>query len=130
MTSLSLPSSTISTIIDNPSLLNSVTSPSSPLASLGLSSSTASFILSHGYNRGFRSVFLLHASLASIAVVVSIFMIRHKELIRGDDEALKAEAKRAGETEKKHKGKSTGPGDEPSQALEDLEMGKVDASKN
>ena len=56
-------------------------------------------------------------------------MIKHKELIRGDDEALKAEGKRAGETEKKYRGKSTGPG-EPSQALEDLEMGKVEGSKN
>ena len=57
-------------------------------------------------------------------------MIKHKELIRGDDEALKAEAKRAGETEKKYTRKGTGPGDEPSQALEDLEMGEVEASKS
>jgi hypothetical protein len=57
-------------------------------------------------------------------------MIRHKELIRGDEEALKAEAKRAIETEKKPIDESTGPGSELSQPLEDLEMGKMDASKS
>src|SRR6202034_2189036 len=102
MTSLSLPSAIISKIVDDPALLSSVTSPSSPLASMGVSSSTASNILFHGYTRGYRSVFLLNASLASVAVVVSVFMIKHKELTRGDDEALKAEAKKAIGMEGKH----------------------------
>jgi len=74
---------------------------------------------------------LLHASLASAAVVVSVFMIKHKELIRGDDEALKAEGKRAGESEKKKEGgKGTGLGNGPSHVLEDLEMGKVEGNKD
>ena len=73
---------------------------------------------------------MLHASLASAAVVVSVFMIKHKELIRGDDEALKAEGKRAGESEKKEGGKGTGLGNGPSHVLEDLEMGKVEGNKD
>ena len=118
MKTISLPSATVSTIVDDPTILNSGTT---ALESLGISSSVASDILLHGYTRGFRSVFLLHASLASLAVVVSVFMIKHKELIRGDEEALKAEAKRTGGAKGQYvdKLKETGPAPQ-----EDLEKGK------
>jgi hypothetical protein len=93
---------------------------------MGISVSAASFILSHGYTRGFRSVFLLNASLASVAVVVSIFMIRHKELIRGDEEELKAEAKKGTQTEK-HGKVDEGTGRPLEQ---DLEMGKIEVGNS
>jgi len=131
MTSLSLPSEIISKIVDDPALLSSVSSPSSPLASMGISSSTASNILLHGYTRGFRWVFLLNASLASLAVVVSVFMIKHKELTRGDDEALKAEAKKASGTEGKHRDKGVGAGNETGPTPEeDIEMGEMKVGKS
>ncbi|KAH7921437.1 MFS general substrate transporter [Leucogyrophana mollusca] len=92
LASLSLSPSAISTIIDDPTILGSHAS-DSQLASLGLSPAVASYILSHGYTRGFRSVFILNACLAAVATIASITMIKHKELMRGDEERLKAEAK-------------------------------------
>lgn len=61
------------------------------MSSLGISSETAAEILA-GYNHGFRTVFILNASLAAFATVVSIFMIKHKSLKRGDEDQLKKEA--------------------------------------
>ena len=75
----------MSTIIDNPS---SLASPST----LGIPSSTAGVILENGYTKGFRTVFVLNASLAAVATIASVTMIKHKDLTRGDEEQLKRQA--------------------------------------
>lgn len=95
MTALKLPSSTIDSIIDDPTMLGAHVSngSSTTLQSLGISPATASRILD-GYNSGFRTVFILNATLAAIATIVSVVMIHHKELTRGDEEQLREEARR------------------------------------
>jgi hypothetical protein len=50
-------------------------------------------VLLAGYITGYRAVFLLNASLAAVAVVVTFFMIHHKELTREDDAIRKEEAR-------------------------------------
>ncbi|KAE9390295.1 MFS general substrate transporter [Gymnopus androsaceus JB14] len=89
MVNLGLPSSTITSIINNPTYLNN----SSNLSSLGISSSQAADILSKGYTQGFKDIFLLNAALAATATVASAVMIKHKELLRGDEERLRKEAR-------------------------------------
>jgi hypothetical protein len=88
----SLTSSAMTTIIDNPAILGSQTPPSQ-LASPGLTSSQAAYALLHGYTAGFRILFILNACLASVATISSIFLIKHKELLRGDEEKLRVEAR-------------------------------------
>jgi hypothetical protein len=83
MTSLSLPEELIKTVIDDPTRL-------SDPSSLNLSVEQATIILEDGYTKGFRSVFLLNASLSAFATVVSIVMIKHKDLNR-DDHLKKAQ---------------------------------------
>lgn len=85
MKSLDFSSSLISGIVDNPSHLRS------PLE-FGISSSEASYILEHGYTRGFRFVFILNAGLTTIATLASVVMIKHKELTRRDDELHREKA--------------------------------------
>ncbi|KAF9463987.1 major facilitator superfamily domain-containing protein [Collybia nuda] len=85
MKAINLSPPLISGIVDNPSHLRS------PIE-FGLSESQASYVLDHGFTRGFRFVFILNASLTAIAVVASVFMIKHKELTRGDDETLREKA--------------------------------------
>lgn len=87
MNALSLPEEIIKKVIDNPSGL------SNP-ASLNLSPDQAIEILSQGYTKGFRSVFILNASLSAVATVTSVLLIKHKELTRDDDKTLKDSAKR------------------------------------
>ena len=96
MTTLSLPSSTIKKIIDDPTILGDRLSNSTltPLVELGITPAMASYILD-GYTRGFRIVFILNACLAAVATLASITMIKHKELTRSDDEERKLEAKGA-----------------------------------
>ena len=92
MAALSLPPSTISAIVDDPTVLGARTSASSStLASLGLSPDTAQTILG-AYVRGFRTVFLLNAGLNAVATVAAVLLIRHTELTRGDEEGLKMKA--------------------------------------
>src|ERR1700735_498958 len=93
MHKLSLPSALMNTIINNPS---SLASPST----LGIPSSTATIILENGYTKGFRTVFILHASLAAIATIASIGMIKHKDLTRGDEEQLKCQGNELAVAEK------------------------------
>ncbi|KDQ56248.1 hypothetical protein JAAARDRAFT_132785 [Jaapia argillacea MUCL 33604] len=102
MTSLALSPSVIKAVVDDPTLLGSRMSPSSAskLASLGITTSAADHILS-GYNHGFRVVFVLNATLAAIATIASVLMIRHKELTRGDEEDLRAQARREADSEGK-----------------------------
>ena len=52
----------------------------------------ASYVLSHGYAAGFELVFTLNACLAAVAAIAAFFMIKHKELTRGDEGKLRAEA--------------------------------------
>lgn len=93
MTELNLPSSTIKRIVDDPTLLSSVNTNSTVLAELHISPSAAGHILS-GYNSGFRAVFVMNATLAAIATVVSVLMIRHKNLTRDDEAQLRAQAEK------------------------------------
>lgn len=101
MEQLSLPTSTINKIVDDPTLLGNLIdgqdgiSPSDTLQSLGISVQAAGRILK-GYNNGFRAVFIMNATLAAVATIVSVLMIRHKELTRGDEAQLKAEARGSG----------------------------------
>ena len=85
MYKLALPSALMSNIIDNPS---SLASPST----LGIPSSTAGIILENGYAKGFRTVFILNASLSAVATIASVMMIKHHDLTRGDEEQLKRQA--------------------------------------
>jgi len=94
MTSLSLPTSSIDAVIDNPVLLGSSYSTGS-LSSLGITKAAATRILS-GYINGFRVVFILNASLSVCATLASVCLIKHKELTRGDEEDLKARAREEG----------------------------------
>ncbi|OBZ65079.1 putative transporter C3H1.06c [Grifola frondosa] len=103
MVSLLLPPSTISVVINDPALLGArLTSPStSPLVALGITPAIAEHIL-NAYVSGFRVVFILNASLDAVATIACIFMIHHKELTRGDETRLRAEAaeKTGGDTER------------------------------
>ncbi|KAG6907925.1 hypothetical protein DXG01_006855 [Tephrocybe rancida] len=85
MKGLSLPETIISKIIDDPS---SIATPTS----VGISPSTATYILDKGFIHGFRAVFILNAALTVLATLTSILMIKHKELTRGDDAKLRKSA--------------------------------------
>lgn len=91
MAPFSLSSDNISSIINNPSLLKQ----SSYLAQFGISTSQADYILVKGYNKGFKNIVILNAALTTLAFVASVVLIGHKELLRGDEEQLKKEAKEA-----------------------------------
>ncbi|KAI0366692.1 MFS general substrate transporter [Pilatotrama ljubarskyi] len=97
MSSLGLPSSTISMIVDDPTILGARTSATdSTLAGLGVSSEVAQHILG-AYITGFRTVFILNASLNAVATLAAIALIRHTELTRGDEESLRKQAAEASE---------------------------------
>ncbi|KZP14152.1 MFS general substrate transporter [Athelia psychrophila] len=94
MTSIQIPSASISVIVDNPALLR-VSGNTSDLSSLGIAPSEAALILSHGYNRGFKYLFIMHACLAVFAAFVSFMMVQEKSLLRGDEEELRQDASQA-----------------------------------
>ena len=114
MRQLRLPTSTINKIVDDPTLVGKILSGnnSTDVRSLGISIEAAVHIL-QGYNDGFRDEFIMNASLAAVAMVASVLMIRHKELTRPDEVQLKA---RAEKEERERPGK------------QDVEMGKIDAT--
>ncbi|KAF7360154.1 MFS drug transporter [Mycena venus] len=92
MANLNLPSSVIKRIIGDPTLLHTP-------ASVGISQDTATDIMDHGYTLGFRSLFIMNASLTVFATFVSVVMIKHKELSAREEEyqrekALKEELER------------------------------------
>ena len=92
MISLRLPGSTINMIINNPTVIHPLLSPSAGNGTLsGISSDTAQSILA-GYTHGFRTVFVLNASLATLCVFVAYVMIKHKELIRADEGEMRRRA--------------------------------------
>ncbi|KAJ7235145.1 major facilitator superfamily domain-containing protein [Mycena haematopus] len=85
MTDIGLSSSLINQIIDDPALLHTP-------ATVGISQNTATDLLYHGYTKGFSSLFIMNAALTVFATLVSVVMIKHKELSRGEDEALRQKA--------------------------------------
>ena len=93
MTGLRLSGAAIKAIIDDPIVLGSRlrASSSSKLTSLGITDAMAVTILD-GYTQGFRMLFSMNASLAAMATLASVFMIKHKELTRGDEDRLRAVA--------------------------------------
>lgn len=95
MNQLHLPSSVISDIVDDPTVVGSIIAEHTNdiAASLVLSPQQATHIL-RGYNDGFRAVFIMNATLAAFATIVSIVMIRHKNLERDDDADLRAQAEK------------------------------------
>ncbi|KAL0575837.1 hypothetical protein V5O48_006127 [Marasmius crinis-equi] len=99
MKSLLLPQSTISEIIDDPGVLFSLAyaQTSTTVGSVSIPQSEAQDILANGYNKGFRDIFILNASLGALAAIVSILLIKHKELDRPED------AERLGERDRKEK---------------------------
>ncbi|KAJ7032041.1 major facilitator superfamily domain-containing protein [Mycena alexandri] len=76
MTSFGVSSSQIGQILDDPALLHKP-------ASVGISQATATNILYHGYTKGFSALFIMNACLTAFATLISVFMIKHKELTRG-----------------------------------------------
>lgn len=117
MRQLGLASSLINKIVDDPTILGNRLNGadnSTGYQSLGLTSQQADHILD-GYNNGFRVVFIMNAVLAAIATIVSILMIRHKELTRGDEVELKAQA----EKEELKKSRPVSP---------DIELGKIETN--
>lgn len=126
MKSLSLSPATISAVVDDPAVLSSPNS-------VSLSSSQAAYILSHGYTKGFRTVFILHGCLAALATITSILMIKHKELTRGDEERLKTEAKNRGDLKSRDLEKSDvaeNPDSTQVTTLDgDIEMGRIRAKE-
>ncbi|KAJ3714748.1 MFS general substrate transporter [Lentinula raphanica] len=130
MNSFSLPSDTITTIINEPALLRQ----SSNLTSLGITSTQADFILTQGYNKGFRNIFILNSALSAVAFVASVVLIQHKELLRGDEDRLKMEAKEALRKEKEKskisaQTKTEMGANTPTNSGEDIEMDPVAAVK-
>lgn len=77
MDPLGLAPGLIKAVINDPTLL------ANP-AELGISQALADIILTEGYRKGFRIVFILNASLGALATVSSIFMIKHKDLASRD----------------------------------------------
>lgn len=125
MTQLNLPSSTIKKIVDDPTLLGvrltgGMNETSNALDPLGISPSAADHILA-GYNNGFRAVFIMNATLAAVATVVSILMIHHKNLERDDEAQLRAQAKK----EEKHDKEET-----VLHAAHDIEMGALQGNND
>lgn len=121
MTSLSLPETLIKTIIDDPTRL------SNP-SSLGLSVEQATVILENGYTKGFRSVFLLNASLSAFATVVSIVMIKHKDLNRDDHLKQAQRDERKKHDEEKGVADEKHSGEEHDSPIESAETTKHDNS--
>src|ERR1700733_14636480 len=78
MRTLGLPSSTIKIIVSDPSKLEYP-------SSIGMAPSTAISILDNGYTKGFRILFILHASLTVVATLTSITMIKQKSLTRAGE---------------------------------------------
>lgn len=96
MKQLNLPASTISTVVDEPTVVRAILldhTSTNGTSTLGISPSQATHILL-GYNSGFRAVFIMNATLAAFATIVSVVMIRHKNLERDDDADLRAKAEK------------------------------------
>ncbi|KAF7342406.1 MFS drug transporter [Mycena venus] len=80
MTALNFSAADISRIIDDPALLHTP-------SRIGISQATATDVLYHGYTKGFSALFIMNACMTVCATLVSVLLIKHKELGRGDEEA-------------------------------------------
>lgn len=98
MNQLHLPQSTIDGIVDNPTVIPRLSNSSS--SPFNVSPEVASSILD-GYTKGLHTVFYVNAALSAFCVFVTIFMIKHKELIRPDEAEMKRKAEEAYKMEKK-----------------------------
>ncbi|KAJ7449107.1 MFS general substrate transporter [Mycena galericulata] len=119
MQALAIPASDIAKVIDDPTLLHNP-------ASIGLSEAIGTDILNRGYTKGFSSLFIMNASLTAFATLVSVVMIKHKELVRGDEEALRQQAIREGLEKKMGKKAGSGvvtPASDSAATPRDLESG-------
>lgn len=95
MAALHISAAAASTIVDNPALLGAGGN-TTTLGHLGVTRADAALVLAGGYNAGFRYLFVLHACLAGAAALVSFALVQEKSLLRGDEEALKRDARDAG----------------------------------
>ena len=100
MNQLHLPQSTIDGIVNNPTIIHALIDGSS--SQFDVSPGVAKSILG-GYEKGFHTVFYVNAALSAFSVVVTILMIRHKELVRADEAERKRKAEEAYKNEKKGK---------------------------
>jgi hypothetical protein len=56
-------------------------------------------VLTPAYQKGFRIIFIIGASLAALAFLLAVWLMPQVELNRADDQALKQEAKKRVERE-------------------------------
>ncbi|KAF9257929.1 MFS general substrate transporter [Marasmius fiardii PR-910] len=106
MKALSFPQSTITDIINDPSVLFPLAHPTTNTTTVvptAVTQQDAQYILTHGYNGGFRNIFILNGSLAAMATIVSVLMIKHKELVRAEDAEM-MKARKVLETRDKQRG--------------------------
>ena len=96
MTSLGIPNALITEIINDPTIIPKLTGNTTLTSDpqFQITPSIAADILS-ALTSGFHNVFYLNASLATLCVVVSVLMIRHKELVRPGEKELKKKAEEA-----------------------------------
>ncbi|THV06972.1 MFS general substrate transporter [Dendrothele bispora CBS 962.96] len=90
MTPFSFSPSTITTVINDPTLLSNSTLTSS----LHITPPQVHSILTLGYTKGFSDLFVLNGCMAAGATIVAFWLIKHKELMRGDEGELREKARR------------------------------------
>ncbi|KAJ7697605.1 major facilitator superfamily domain-containing protein [Mycena rosella] len=117
MTALGVAPADIKRIIDDPALLHNPTQ-------AGLTQATATDIMYRGYTKGFSSLFVMNASLTVFATLVSVVMIKHKELSREEDEMLRQRAIQ--EEMEKRWPDATARALESGRPGDDLEMAKLE----
>ncbi|KAJ3863479.1 MFS general substrate transporter [Lentinula novae-zelandiae] len=119
MIEISLSPSTITTILNDPSIL-------ARASSIGLPDEQALHVLEHGYEAGFKKFFIINASLGVMATIVSATMVKHKELSRDDDEKLKSEAKAGLKKQEENQDPEAGVQSSELVVKRDAEMGVAD----
>ncbi|KAJ7154928.1 MFS general substrate transporter [Mycena crocata] len=134
MESLHFPESSIGRIIDDPALLHTP-------AAIGISQDAATDVLLNGFTQGFRALFIMNAALTVFATLVSVVLIKHKELAGAREEeaarqlalagagagALVGPATSAGE---KEAGGAVTPAESGSVMPKDLEAGIAKAGED
>lgn len=87
MSNLQLSPGLINNIIDDPTIL----APNSTTTQF-LGPVTRNAILA-GYVEGFKTLFILNAAFLALATVAGVFLIKHHELTRPDEDQLREEAR-------------------------------------
>ncbi|EIW80164.1 MFS general substrate transporter [Coniophora puteana RWD-64-598 SS2] len=90
LTTLGLSPSTVSTIVDTPSLLST--------NAAGLTAEQTSIALG-GYTKGIRLLFAINTAWSAFALIATIFLIKHQNLTRGDDDQYKDKAVKQEQTD-------------------------------